>query len=70
LFPTVSKVDVQNTSTWRDSGGVVQLAFMCEHTVLRGETAMASKLDLHWVQGGPKFGRDRIGWRLGDGSSQ
>jgi hypothetical protein len=52
LFPTVLKVDVQNTSTWRDSGRVVQLAFMSEHTVLRGETAMASKLDLHWVQGG------------------
>jgi hypothetical protein len=29
LFPTVSKVDVQNTSPWRDSGRVVQLAFMC-----------------------------------------
>ena len=30
LFPTVSKVRVQNTSPWRDSGRVVQLAFMCE----------------------------------------
>jgi hypothetical protein len=30
LFPTVSKVGVQNTFPWRDSGSVVQLAFMCE----------------------------------------
>ena len=29
FFPTVSKVAVQNTSPWRDSGRVVQLAFMC-----------------------------------------
>jgi hypothetical protein len=28
LFPTVSKVDVQNILPWRESGSVVQLAFM------------------------------------------
>jgi len=43
LFPTVSKVDVQNTSQWRDSGSVVQLTFMCELEAIRRDNQYEGK---------------------------
>jgi hypothetical protein len=43
LFPTVSKVDVQNSSPWRDSGSTVQLAFMCALEVIRRDNQYEGK---------------------------
>jgi len=63
FFPTVSKVAVQNTSPWRDSGRVVQLAFMCG---LGGFGATLASL-LHLALVGPEAcephgGTEFSGW--------
>src|SRR5262245_3878759 len=60
LFPTVSKVGLQNTSPWRDSGGVVQLAFMCELERIRRDTS--TKIKEPWRRG--SFARDGCRFRI------